>query len=250
MRNRREKSYEGDATLSLAMQEQRSDRADKNQVISCISANSHSGVVISGDETTFYHLKLQYMKLTALKNKGFKTFNLAQAKRYGVTPSLLTHYIKKGLVSRVSHGLYRFSDDAPIDFESLLREKLKAIPQGIIGFQTAIRFYGLGEELPGEIDVIVPSTNIPKRKLEDVILHAAKTEIHKVDVKRVRGVRITSLERTIVDLLRTGASTSQAVSIYNQAKTKRLQVSLTKLKKLGSLFRAKRKVDAFIGAVL
>ncbi len=26
-------------------------------------------VVISGDETTFYHLKLQYMKLTALKNK-------------------------------------------------------------------------------------------------------------------------------------------------------------------------------------
>ncbi len=190
------------------------------------------------------------MKLSALKNKGFITFNLAQAKRYGVSPSLLTHYINKGLVSRVSHGLYRFPEDAPIDFESLLKEKLKAIPQGIIGFRTAIRLYGLGDDLPGEIDVIVPSTNIPKRKLEDVILHAAKTEIHTIDVKRVRGIRVTSLERTIVDLLRSGASTAQAVSIYTQAKTKRLPISLTKLKKLGSLFRAKRKVDVFIGAVL
>ena len=238
------------ATHALAMQEQRSWRFKNNQINSCIYGNPYRCIVISGDEMTFYDLKLQYMKLTTLKNKGFKTFTLEQAKRYEVTPSLLTHYIKKGLVSRVSHGLYRFAEDAPIDFESIIREKLKAIPQGIIGFQTAVRFYGLGDELPGEIDIIVPSTNVPKRKLEDVILHAAKTEIHKVDVKRVRGVRITSLERTLVDLLRTGAPISQVIAIYTEAKTKRISVSLTKLKKLGNLFRAKRKVEAFIGAVL
>lgn len=190
------------------------------------------------------------MKLTRLKEQGLSSFSLAQARRYGVSPSLLTHYLKKGLVERISHGLYRFPEDGAIDFESLIREKLKVVPQGVIGYQTAIRLYGLTDDLPGEIDIIVPETNIPKRKLEDVALHTARTDLYKLDTKNIRDIPVTSLERTLVDILRAGGSTSQMIAIYNEARSKKLPFSLTKLKKLGVTFRAKRKVDAFIGAVL
>jgi predicted transcriptional regulator of viral defense system len=212
--------------------------------------NSNTHIVILGDNTTFRTLKLQHMKLSLLKQKGINLFSLAQAKSFGISASLLGHYLKKGLVSRVSHGIYRLADSDTVDFESLVQEKLKATPYGIIGFHTAIRLFGLTEELPGEIDIIVPSSNIPKRRIEDVVFHATRTDFRKLDTKTIRGIPVTSIEQTIVDLLRTGGSTSQVIAIYKEAKAKRLDFSLTKLKKLAGIFRAKRKVEAFLGAVL
>lgn len=178
-------------------------------------------------------------------------FTTAQAKREGISAQLLAHYLKKRLVERVSHGVYRLADTpSPIDLESLIVEKLKAMPQGVIGFKTAIRLYGLTEEVPGEIDIIVPATNVPKRRLEDVELHPIKSEIYDKDVQRLRGIPVTTLERTLVDLLRAGEPISLIINIYRDAKTKRIPVSLTKLKRLGAIFRAKRKVELLIGVLL
>lgn len=70
------------------------------------------------------------MKIARLQKKH-QTFNSDQAKSCGVTPSLLTYYLKKGRVERISHGLYCFPEYSTIDLDSLIREKLKIIPQGI-----------------------------------------------------------------------------------------------------------------------
>ncbi len=191
------------------------------------------------------------MKLSALKAKNLSVFTATQAKKCGISPQLLAHYLKQGLIERVSHGVYRLADEpAAFDLESLIVEKLKAIPRGVIGLKTALRLYGLTEEVPGEIDILVPSTNIPKRKLEDVLLHPTKTEIYRIDVKKLRGIPVTSLERTLVDLLRTGESLSMVLNAYREAKGKKLSISLTKLKKLGSLFHARRKVDMLVEALV
>ena len=191
------------------------------------------------------------MKLSALKAKNLSIFTSVQAKKNGISPQLLTHYIKKGLIERISHGVYRLTDEpAAFDLESLIAEKLKAVPRGVIGLKTALRLYGLTEEIPGEIDIIVPSTNIPKRKLEDVLLHPTKTEIYRTDVKTLRGIPVTSLERTFVDLLRAGESLSMVLNAYRDAKGKKLSISLTKLKKLGTMFHTRRKVDMLVEAIM
>src|SRR5471030_2372549 len=100
------------------------------------------------------------MKLDALKKKGKTAFTTAEAARIGISPQLLHHYLGKGLIEKSSHGVYRLADsDSFGDFEQLVLEKLKAIPQGIIGMKTALRIYGLTEELPEEIDIIVTRNN-------------------------------------------------------------------------------------------
>lgn len=191
------------------------------------------------------------MKLSTLKAKNLSIFTATQAKKCGISPQLLAHYQKKGLIERVSHGVYRLTDEpAAFDLESLIAEKLKAIPRGVIGLKTALRLYGLTEEVPGEIDILVPSTNIPKRKLEDVLLHPTKAEIYRTDVKKLHGIPVTSLERTLVDLLRTGEPLSTVLNAYREAKAKKLSISLTKLKKLGTLFHARRKVDMLVEALV
>jgi predicted transcriptional regulator of viral defense system len=191
------------------------------------------------------------VKLSTLKSKGICVFSVAQAEREGISAQLIAHYLKRGLIDRISHGVYRFAD-SPLgaDLESLILEKLKAIPQGVVGYKTAIRLYGLTEEVPAEIDILVPATNIPKRKLEDVALHPVKTAIYRKAVQKLRGIPVTSLERTIVDLLRSGEPLSLILSICREARSKRIPLSLTKLKKLGATFRAKNRVEILIGALL
>lgn len=191
------------------------------------------------------------MKINALNNSNLSTFNTAQARKLGISPQLLAHYLKKGLIERISHGVYRLTHQpAAFDLESIIKEKLKAIPRGVIGLKTALRLYGLTEDAPGEIDILVPSRNIPKRQLEDVVLHSVKTEIYRMDVKRLRGIPVTSLERTFVDLLRTGESLSTVLNAYRAAQGKNLSISLTKLKKLGGVFHAGSKVNTLIEALI
>lgn len=189
------------------------------------------------------------MKIDALKPKGI--FTAKEAKRLGISPQLLAHHRNSGLIERISHGVYRFTDQSPAyDLETLAKEALKVIPHGIIGMKTALRIHGLTEELPPDIDVIVPMNNIPKRKLENISLHPTKTEIYKEDVKKISGIPVTSLERTLVDLLRAHEPMAFILRAYQEARAKKLAISLTKLRKLGQLFHAKHRVESFIEAVL
>lgn len=191
------------------------------------------------------------MKLDVLKKKGKSAFTTAEASRLGISPQLLRHYLNKGLIEKSSHGVYRLADAASYgDFEQLLLEALKAIPQGIVGMKTALRLHGLTEELPETIDIMVPRNNIPKRKLEDISIHACPTELYKEDAIKIGKIPVTSLERTLIDLLRSGEPLSVALNAYREARAKKKAVSLPKLRKLSVLLRAKEKTAALLEAIL
>jgi len=203
-----------------------------------------------GGNTYKNHLKLELMKLNRLKRKGKTPFTTEDARKEGVTPHLLYHYVKKGLLARVSHGVYAFPESQGTDLESLISEKLAAIPQGVIGLKTALRLHGLSEELPGEIEIIVPDNNVPKRKLEDVKLYPVSSHLLRIDVKTKRGIPVTSLERTLIDLLRSGEPMSFVLEVIKEARSKRKEVSFPKLKKLGDKLRAKARVERLLEALL
>lgn len=191
------------------------------------------------------------MKLQILKRKGKTAFTTAEASKLGISPQLLHHYVNRGLIEKSSHGVYRLADAASFgDFQQLLLEALKAIPQGIIGMKTALRLHGLTEELPETIDILVPRNNIPKRKLEDISIHPCPTDLYKEDAIKIGKIPVTSLERTLIDLLRAGEPLSAVLNAYREARAKKKTVSLPKLKKLSVLLRAKAKTAAFLEAIL
>jgi predicted transcriptional regulator of viral defense system len=196
------------------------------------------------------------MKFDVFIRKKISLFSTKEARSLGVSPQLLALYLKKGFVEKVSHGIYRLTENenqflSETSLEAIITEKIKIIPKGVIGFKTALRLYGLGEVLSSEIDIIVPSDNVPKRQLEDVKLYPVPKNVHKISTKVINHIRVTSLERTLVDLMRREEmSFSELVSIYKEAQKKKIPVSLSKMKGLSKKLYAKKAMEIFLKVLL
>ena len=176
------------------------------------------------------------------KLKG-NIYTTKQARKHKVSPQLLSHYVKTHKLSRLSHGVYAFKDSIGFDFFSLLKEKLICVPHAIIGLESALKIYGLTDEIPDRIHLIVPVSNVPKRKLKNVKLHQMRDDLYKKHIKIIKDLPVSSLERTIIDLLKFGYSMSFILSIIKEAKRKKLPINLGKIKKMANTYRVKGKVS-------
>ena len=191
--------------------------------------------------------KTKNNKLNILRNK-FKNriFTVKEASKYKVSPQLLSHYVNTNKLKRLSHGVYSFNENIGFDFHSLLKEKLASAPQAIIGLESALKIYGLTDEAPEAIHLVVPLSNVPKRKLQDVQLYRMKDNIYKKHIKTIEDIPVSSLERTIIDLLRFGYSISFVLSVLRESKKKKIPFSIGKIKKMASVYRVKGKISLLL----
>jgi predicted transcriptional regulator of viral defense system len=174
-------------------------------------------------------------------------FDTAYAISRGVSARMLGHYVKKGLLIRLSHGIYAFPQSLGFDYIDMVKEKISQIPQGVLGLRSALKIYGLTDESPQDIDLFCPASNIPKRKISDVRIHSVKDHLHKEGVTRVQGIPITTLERTIVDLMRKKGTAAEGFDILKEARRKGIKVDLPEILRLGEKFRVKWKAMALVG---
>ena len=175
-----------------------------------------------------------------------KIFTLKEARKCKVSPQLLSYYIKTNHLRRLSHGIYTFQDSVGFDFYSLLKEKLVSVPQAIVGLESALKIYGLTDEAPDVIHLIVPISNVPKRKLQDVKLYQMKDSIYKKHINIIKSIPVSSLERTIIDLLRFGYSISFVLSVFKESQKKKMPCHLGKIRKMASGYRVKEKVSRLL----
>lgn len=173
-------------------------------------------------------------------------FTVKEARKHKVSPQLLSHYVKKGYLKRLSHGVYAFKDNMKFDFHSLLKEKLTCVPQGVVGLESALKMYGLTDETPDTFYLIVPLSNVPKRKLKDVQLYQMKDNLYKKHIKIIGGFPVSSLERTVIDLLRFGYSLSFVLSVLEESRQKKIPFHLWQIKKMASVYRVKGKVSQLL----
>ena len=124
-----------------------------------------------------------------------------------------------------------------------MKEKLACVPHGIVGLESALKLYGLTDETPDIFHLIVPLSNVPKRKIADVKFYRMKNNIYKKHTINIKELPVSSLERTIIDLLRFGYSISFVLSVIEDSKKKKIPISLGKVRKLASLYRVKGKVS-------
>ena len=180
-----------------------------------------------------------------LKFSG-KIFTLKEARKYKTSPQLLSYYVKKGYLKRISQGIYAFKDSLGFDFYSILKEKLICAPQAVVGLESALKIYGLADEAPDVIHLIVPLSNVPKRKLQDVQFYQMKDSLYKKHIKIIEELPVSSLERTIIDLFRFGYSTSFVLSVIEESRKKKLSFNLGKIKKMAPVYRVKGKVSQLL----
>lgn len=157
--------------------------------------------------------------------------------------------LRQGHLERLTHGVYTFASSPPIAFQEILAEKIAAAPNAIVGLFTALQILKLTDDPPGEIHLIVPHSNKPKKRTEDVIFHKRRPPLKELDTFKVDGIAVTTLEQTIVDLLKFGEPIGSVRKVLEEARRKSIKFSLSKIIALSEKFRTKKKVAQLLEAL-
>lgn len=175
---------------------------------------------------------LDQSKLKRLKKAGLFTTQDA-SKKYGISQPTLSRLAKRGVVERVGRGLYQHSDadnkSETIDFAVAC---LSFGRKSAIGGLSALFYYGLIEQVPGQIWVIVPPTKRNSRSLYRCV--RIRTSFH-IGVEQKDHFRITNVERTLIEALKFAGKIGPRIAI--QATRKAIKDGLTSEVKLGQMAR-------------
>ena len=103
----------------------------------------------------------------------------AQAVELGFTRSLLSWYVKKGVLERGRRGVYILSDSIHDDMYTLMLRSDKII----FSHDTALFLNGLSERTPFIHSVTIPSnTKLSNLLREECVCYYIKPELHQVGV--------------------------------------------------------------------
>ncbi len=146
--------------------------------------------------------KYQDLLEPLLKKPIFKT---SDANSKGIPPRMLAYFCQKGVIERVSRGLYRVikaSSGINLDFEELVLTA-SSIPHGVICLISALCYYSLTDQIMREYWIAIPNKDTsPKRphtrivRMRNMRLGITIITIGKYEVK------IFDRERTIIDAFR------------------------------------------------
>ena len=187
-------------------------------------------------------------RLKKLKRK--KYFTTTDAITLGISGRMLSYYTEKKLITRLGQGAYIVTEMQGVDLESIVKETLVQVPRAIICLETALRFHNLTEEASANIHIMVPKHNVPRRKLNGVKIYRVNSKILNIGVIKKNNMKITGIERTIIDMLKFNFPLSKIISVFNETRVKRKQVSFSDLKKMALVFRVNSKFKNFMEAIL
>jgi predicted transcriptional regulator of viral defense system len=168
-----------------------------------------------------------------------------QAAEVGYSRSLVAHHAGTGVFERAATGVYRLSRYPASEMEDLFRAWLLLGPTAVISHESALAVYGLSGLVPGEIHATVPRSS--SRRRTGIRLHTAA--LTSEDVASREGLPVTTVERTLLDVTRSGVSPE----IVEQAVRDALQRGLTDVEPLtraaeGASARTRRILSRAIAA--
>jgi predicted transcriptional regulator of viral defense system len=122
---------------------------------------------------------------------------------YEIPPDYLDRLYRRGLVDRVTRGLYAWPD-AEVSEHHSLAEAARLIPGGVVCLLSALRFHGLTTQSPHEVWLAIPTKAwAPKVKYPKVrIIRAGGPGLAEMtEEHRIEGVvvRVSTPARTVAD---------------------------------------------------
>jgi predicted transcriptional regulator of viral defense system len=150
----------------------------------------------------------RFAELAALAGEHDGLFTSEQARDAGFSDSVLSRLAQRGRIERTGRGVYRIPY-VPINRFSQYREavlwvKAHGGPHTVaLSHETALAVYGISDANPAAIHLTVPrSARLRRETPKSVVVH--RTELQASDVNVVEGLPLTSIARTIGDLLSDG----------------------------------------------
>jgi len=185
--------------------------------------------------------------LNQLKSMG--VFNTKDAVNAGLSQSTLSRYVKTRKLIRVGRGLYLHPETSiPIEERDFAVACAKFGNHAVIGGMTALFYYGLIDQVPSKIWILVK----PQNKTSHSLYRCLRTKnILSSGIIDKKYFKITNIERTIVESFRYG--TKIGLSIVFKAVRKAMHDNLTnevkilrEAKELGLEQYVKKYWDAII----
>lgn len=132
-------------------------------------------------------------------------FTTAQAEKLGVSRATIAYYAKKGLIERISRGLYRNPQahtKVPPQWEDLVATA-QSIPHGVVCLISALALYEMTDEIPREHWIAVANDRQAPRRAHTRIVRFRNVTLGKTRLMLGdQAVKIFDRERTVVDSFR------------------------------------------------
>ncbi|GKQ40864.1 substrate-binding domain-containing protein [Streptomyces sp. A012304] len=155
----------------------------------------------------------------------------AQAKLDGLQGVQLLRLERSGALESVGHGVYRMVASPPPEHLSIKVAWLRLDPRtpardraaegpgaGVVSHTSACAVHGLGDRQAGRVELTVPTRRSTRD--ENVVLHCARTEADDITV--IDGLPVTTVPRTVVDLLHARADAARVGAVVAEAASRGL----------------------------
>lgn len=185
--------------------------------------------------------------------KNNNMITTSQVLALGYSKTLLTKYVKEGLLERSRHGIYILADSAHDDMYTLSLRSERII----FSHDTALFLNGMSERTPFTHSVTIPSnTAIPASVKDECICYYVKPELHHIGLTEKKTtfgntVKCYNEERTICDMLRSRSRLDEetvisAVKNYAAYKEKDLNLLAVYAKQ----FRVSKELKRYMEVLL
>lgn len=152
--------------------------------------------------------RTRFDELLALAEDNDGLVTAEQARQAGFTDSVLARLAQRARIERIARGVYRIPYYPPGRFsqyrEAVLWARANRGPQNVaLSRATALVVYGISDANPSAIHLTVPSSaRLRRRRPKGVVVH--REDLTPEDVTLQEGIPVTTISRTIADLLRSG----------------------------------------------
>jgi len=137
----------------------------------------------------------------------------------GIARPTLSHHARPGgRLIHVARGVYRLRDFPSSPHEHIVAGWLCTPPSAdaVVSHESALELDDLADVIADAVHVTVP--RVRRRKpIEGVVVHPTTFPVTPRQRREVLGVPVTTVERTIVDLVRAGGVTEQVEAAVDQA---------------------------------
>ncbi len=163
------------------------------------------------------------------------------ARELGITDSALTRLAQRGRLERVSRGVYRIAHYPPDRLaqyrEAVLWAQASQGPELVaLSHATALLLYGISDSNPSGVDLTVPkSARLRRQQPKWIMVH--KADLTEADISEHEGIPVTSVERSILDVLvstnridvvRQATADALREGLLTQAKAQRLRARINR----------------------
>ena len=155
------------------------------------------------------------------KDVGARLYGLAEghagyiaardAAEAGIPRSTVSHHARPGgRLVHVARGLYRLRDFPSSPHEHIVAGWLRTPPSAdaVVSHESALALHDLSDVIADEVHVTVPRAQ-RRKPIDGVVIHPPTFPVAERERREVLGVPVTTVDRTIVDVLRSAGLTEQ-----------------------------------------